>query len=340
MNRNKRKITSAVLLASAVWLAGCSSSENSKKVPSADEIETIASTEPETEETTDALPADWASMYEFVPSEKGISGKAKQWMKLNKDYIGWLKINDTLVNYPIMLDPGETEANDPIYGPEGYVPNAFYLDHYWDRTSFRDGIPYMDWKDDFEGSLQSENLVIYGHNMADGSMFGSVRRYRQDYDFYYQSPFVQLSSRYNDYDYVIFAFLVTPGSYTATDFHYWDMEELDTKKEFDSYVQNCRGHQMIDTGVDVQYGDQLLTLSTCYADYDNSRFIIVARRLRDGESADDLNTVQRTPEYLKEHPELKKYQPDYKGDDTSSDEKPEAVSETTPTENGVDTVNE
>ena len=112
---------------------------------------------------------------------------------------------------------------------------------------------------------------------AASDVYKRQRRYRQDYDFFYDSPFVELGNLYKNYGYVIFAFLITPGSYNATDFVYWNMEELDTKEGFDSYVQHCRAHQMLDTGVDVQYGDQLLTLSTCYADYDNSRFIIVAR---------------------------------------------------------------
>ena len=55
---------------------------------------------------------------------------------------------------------------------------------------------------------------------------------------------------------------------------------------------------MVDTGVDVKYGDKLLTLSTCYADEDNSRFIVVARRLRDNEVSDDVSSIDRTPEYI------------------------------------------
>ena len=60
---------------------------------------------------------------------------------------------------------------------------------------------------------------------------------------------------------------------------------------------------MLDTGVDVKYGDQLLTLSTCYADEDNSRFLVVARRLRDGEVAGDMTTIQRTEEYKQKQKE-------------------------------------
>lgn len=282
-------------------------SNNSKEEPSSvvEESITEAPTEAVTEEEyTDILPKNWAEMYSYSASDGGITDKAKEWLRRNKDYIGWLRIDNTYVDYPVMMDPGEIEPGDPIYGPDGHVPNSFYLDHSWDMSYYRDGAIYMDCKDTFDGSDrdQSENLVIYGHNMANGTMFGSVRRYRQDYNFFYDSPFVELSNLYKDYGYVIFAFLITPGSYNATDFVYWNMEELDTKEEFDAYVQHCRAHQMLDTGVDVQYGDQLLTLSTCYADYDNSRFIIVARRLREGEVYGDLSTIQCTKEYLKQHP--------------------------------------
>ena len=77
------------------------------------------------------------------------------------------------------------------------------------------------------------------------------------------------------------------------------MEEIDTEEEFNFYIDCCKRSWCIDTGIDVKYGDQLLTLSTCYADWDNSRFIVVARKLRDGEVAGDLNSVQHTEEFLK-----------------------------------------
>ena len=76
------------------------------------------------------------------------------------------------------------------------------------------------------------------------------------------------------------------------------MENMETQEDFDFYINSCRSRQMLDTGIDVQYGDKLLTLSTCYANEDNSRFIVVARRLRDGEVAGDLSTIQRTDEYI------------------------------------------
>ena len=136
--------------------------------------------------------------------------------------------------------------------------------------------------------------------MANNTMFGSIRRYRQDYGFFEQAPFVELSSNYKDYDYVMCCFSITSGNW-YTDFPYWTMEELDDEKSFNDYINTARSRQLFDTGVDVKYGDKLLTMSTCYADEDNSRFIIIARRLRPNEVAGDLSTIERTEEYKKAH---------------------------------------
>ncbi|MBR4626208.1 MAG: class B sortase [Ruminococcus sp.] len=256
-----------------------------------------------------AIPANWSDVYEYAPDNTGVTARAKALLRQNPDICGYIRISDTMVDYPVLKDPGSIEAGTPFYGAEAYKPNWFYLSHDLDASDKRSGTLYMDYRDRFgwDEDDQSENIIIYGHNMMDNSMFGSLRRYRQDYSFYEQSPFIELSSNYKDYDYVIFAFLITSGSYASTDFVYWNMEELDDKESFDSYVARCRRDAMVNTGIDVQYGDKLLTLSTCYANEDNSRFIVVARRLRDGEVSGDLSSVKHTDEYIKAHqPETEK----------------------------------
>ena len=256
------------------------------------------------EETTTVPPTEPPTLprYEYVPSETGMTERAKMLLKKNKDIYGWIKIDKTDVDYPFVRDPGEIPEGVALYGGQHLDYNSFYLDHDLDMSYLNCGTLFMDWRDDF-GSVeenQSENLVIYGHNMANNTMFGSLRRYRQDFSFFEQAPFIELSSNYRDYDYVIFALVITSGNW-YTDFVYWDMEELDTDEEFNNYIENLRSRQLMDTGIDVQPGDKLLTLSTCYADEDNSRFLVVARRLRDGEVAGDLSSVKHTDEYIKAH---------------------------------------
>lgn len=305
MNK-KAKIAStcaACALAAALGIGVFSLSKNDSGDLS--EVETTASTTAAATAPTEpkGVPENWAENLSYAPDNSGITARAKSLLRLNPDICGYIRINDTMVDYPLVKDPGDIAENTPFYGPEKYGSNYFYLDHDLDAGYKRSGTLFLDFRNNFgwDEKEQSENIIIYGHNMMDNSMFGSLRRYRQDYSFFEQSPFIELSSNYKDYDYVIFAFLITSGSYASTDFVYWNMEELDNKEDFDHYVQRCKRDAMVDTGIDVQYGDKLLTLSTCYADEDNSRFIVVARRLREGEKAGDLSTVKHTDEYISAH---------------------------------------
>lgn len=231
--------------------------------------------------------------YEYVPNNTGMDRSYENLVKRNDDVVGWLRINNTQVNYPLLKDPGDIAPNTG-YGSEFIEYNEFYLHHDIDRKYLFEGNIYMDCRDNFgavEG-LQSENIVIYGHNMLNGSQFGNLRLYK-DTSYYWSNPFVYLSSIYKDYEYVIVSFCITSGN-ADTDFRYWDMEELDTQEDFDYYVNRIKRDQLLDTGVDIRYGDKLLTLSTCHADEDNSRFIILARRLRDGESTKSFSTIQKS----------------------------------------------
>lgn len=299
MSKSIKIISACVACAAALGLGTVAVllSKDDKSVPTISKSE---ETTVPTEATTVAIPENLSELYSYVPSRTGVSERTKSLKRLNKDIMGYIKIDGTQVDYPFVLDPGEVAPNDPYYGPDAYIPDSYYLEKDLFRQYYDRGTLFADYRDTF-GSNEaehSENLVIYGHSWYDGTMMGSLRKYRAGFEFYNQYPFIKLSSNYRDYDYVIFAYLVTSGSYDATDFHYWNMEEIDTEEDFNFYIDCCKRSWGIDTGIDVKYGDQLLTLSTCYADWDNSRFIVVARRLRDGEVAGDLNSVQHTEAFL------------------------------------------
>lgn len=281
----------ALLLAAVSGTSACSS----KSVA----VKTVGYAEPVIEAPVESATI---ALYDYVPPKNGITGKAEMLTRKNKDIVGWLKIFNTKVDYPVFKDPGEVWEDEPYYGNKYHEPNSFYLERDMNGEFFRAGSLFMDYRDDFgaDEDEQSENIVIYGHNMANNTMFGSIRRYRQDYGFFEQAPFVEFSSNYCDYDYVICGCIITGGSWFS-DFLYWNMEELDSKEDFDYYINCMRAKQLFETGVDVRYGDKLLTLSTCYADEDNSRFLVIARRLREGEVMGDLSTIERTEEYKKAH---------------------------------------
>lgn len=295
MNKTAKIISACAACAVAIGLCGyVISLSKDNGDPTFSNVQEI---EPVTAATT-LLPENWAELYDYVPSPTGMTERAKILLKKNRDIIGWIKIDNTMIDYPLVLDPGEVTAGQG-YGDSDYVANSYYLNHDLDGNEAREGTLFLDYRNKFGSSevMQSDNIVIYGHNMANNTAFGSLRKYRQDYSFYDESPFIELSSNYKDYQYIIFGFMITSGNW-YTDFRYWDMEDFQTEEEFNSYVETVRNGSMVDTGVDVKYGDKLLTLSTCYADEDNSRFIVVARRLRDNEVSDDVSSIDRTPEYI------------------------------------------
>ncbi|MDE6785214.1 MAG: class B sortase [Ruminococcus sp.] len=257
---------------------------------------TRPATEPPTEPPTTKPPEVFPEYDEFVPSAEGIMEKSKIMLHKNRDYAGWIKIANTNVDYPFLKDPGEIKAGQSYYGGEAYDSNEYYLHRNFNRNYEFAGALFMDYRNNFDSieDNQSENIIIYGHNMMNYTMFGSLRQYYSDYSFINRAHFIEISSLYHDYDYVICGCSVTSGYYES-DFVYWNMEELDTEEDFNFFMGKVREKQLFDTGVDVKYGDKLLTLSTCYGvSESNQRFILVARRLRAGEGAGDMSTIQRT----------------------------------------------
>lgn len=226
---------------------------------------------------------------ENFSDEPGLTGLAKILLRENDDVVGYIKISNTYVDYPVVQYDGEDlEENG----------NSYYLHRDLDREYLESGSIFMDYRDVFEAdeSQQSENIVLYGHNMLNGSKFATLHYYRQDPSFYDENPIIEFSSNYRDYQYIIFAYLLTYGDYGESaygeEFAYWDQEELDTEEDFNKYVETVQDRSMISPDIDVAYGDKLLTLQTCYLDEDNSRLLVVARRLRDHETIDSIDKAQ------------------------------------------------
>ncbi len=296
MSSAARTITACAALVAALGFSVYALAlKSDDSVPTFSNIKETSVPEKTTEST---LPDDWASMFEYAPSPTGLTERAKIFLKQNSDMIGWIKIDNTQLDYPVVKDPGAIKANTG-YGDSDHEPNSFYLHAGIDKSYLYQGTIYMDYRNAFGSSEdeQSENIVLYGHNMNNGSMFGSLRKYRYDYSYYDDNPFIEFSSNYKDYQYIIFGFFITSGD-SSTDFDYWNMEELDTEEAFNNYVNTVNSRAMLDTGVDVKYGDKLLTLSTCVSDGTNNRFIVVARRLRDNEIPGELSSIDRTQDYL------------------------------------------
>lgn len=233
-----------------------------------------SSSEPESSAAETQAPTDAATEAPTAPPE--LTEKARELLAQNPDTVGWITIENTSVDNPIV------QCGD----------NEYYLDHSFEGEHFRAGTVFMDYRDVFgaDEDAQSENIILYGHNMANNTMFGSLRRYRQDTSYYKRAPFITLESNYRTYEYVIFGLVITDGSPEAT-WRYWDMENLSMRPRFNAFVETVKKKNMTDIPVDVQWGDKLLTLSTCYSDKDDSRFLVVARRLRPDETRESFSAL-------------------------------------------------
>lgn len=201
-----------------------------------------------------------------------------------------LDINDEVVGYlTIPTVDGEPIVSLPVVQAED---NKKYLNLSFKGEESRAGALFMDRRNFFDYVLDhklahknSDNIVIHGHNMADESMFGTFKYYQRNPDYYGLHPIVQLNSNYDTYTYKIFAFfLIDAEDDTDTSFECWDYIDFEDEEEFYEFVNEAKKRTIRTNDVDVKYGDELLTLSTCNTLLDDrGRLILMARKVRDGE---------------------------------------------------------
>ena len=212
--------------------------------------ETFASTE--TDETT----GDTTECVE-VPQEPIIFDKYRLLYEQNNDLVGWIRIDGTGIDYPVMQMPSNPD---------------YYLKHSFEKTWSDYGVPYVD------GSCTvgvSNNLIIYGHNMKNGTMFHDLVNYTKK-EFYEAHPVICFDTVDAPGQYqVIAGFRYNTNKETFVYNEHTDMAEA----EFTEYVENCRARSIYDTGITAEFGDQLITLSTCEYTYTNGRFVVVAKKI-------------------------------------------------------------
>lgn len=166
--------------------------------------------------------------------------------------------------------------------------NEYYLTHTYDDRKNKAGSIFMDYRCTMTADYTSPNIVLYGHNQEDGTMFGRLKSFKNNVDFYQRYPSFSFNTEFGVYDYVIFGYFVT-NVYEKHDsngevFHYHDyIETLADENTFKWYMSQVEERNQIISPVDVSYGDELMVLSTCSNEYSDSRFVVLARRFREGE---------------------------------------------------------
>ena len=180
----------------------------------------------------------------------------------NKKLIGWLKIDDTNIDYPVM----QTDDND------------YYLDHNYNQEYDKNGSIFMDYK--CSAYPRSTNLIVYGHHMKSGNMFGNLQQYAKE-SYGQKHSIIQFDTIYEKATYQVM-YVFRSQVYNEDDivFKYYQFIDANSEREFDYYMSEMKALSLYDTGVTASYGDSLLTLSTCDSSQTDGRFVVVAKRIR------------------------------------------------------------
>ena len=177
----------------------------------------------------------------------------------NPDCIGWLRIDGTNIDFPVMHTPDDSD---------------YYLKRGFDKQYSNYGTPYMQANCDLE---TSDNLIIYGHHMVDGAMFRDLTYY-EDGDFYKEHQIIHFDTKLDYGEYEVIAVFKTVA-YSDDGFKYYKFTDAEHWTEFDSFIAECKALQLYETGLRAEYGDKLLTLSTCEYSRDNGRLVVLAKKI-------------------------------------------------------------
>ncbi len=180
----------------------------------------------------------------------------------NKKLIGWLKIDDTIIDYPVM----QTSNNE------------YYLDHNFNQEKDNNGSIFMD--TDCVAYPRSQNLILYGHHMKSGKMFGDLEKYASE-SYYKKHSIIHFDTIYEKSVYqIMYVFRTKVLKENEIAFKYYQFIDAGSGEEFNSYMNEMAQMSLYDTGVTAQYGDELLTLSTCDHSQTDGRFVVVAKRIQ------------------------------------------------------------
>ena len=195
-------------------------------------------------------------------TENAILPKYQDLYAQNSDLVGWLTIDAIGVDYPVMQTPGD---------------NEYYLRRGFDKLYSLAGSLFLD-ENCRITSPSTANWLIYGHNMSDGSMFGQLDKYAEE-SFYREHPTFEFDTLYEEMQWQIVAVIRTQVG--SDDLPYYTFFDASSERDWQAKYQAVMDLALYDTGVIAQYGDQLLTLSTCgtTSSTTDKRLAVIAKRI-------------------------------------------------------------
>jgi len=199
-----------------------------------------------------------------VTQEIPILDKYKELYEMNNDLAGWISIEGTNVNYPVMQTVFDEE---------------YYLHRNFDKEEDKEGLPFVDYRADLKN--RSTNIIIYGHNMKNGHMFHDLLEY-EDEDFLNDHKYIRFDTVRQEAIYEITAVFRSKVMYMTDDaFKFYNFIQADDESELEDFLQTTGSMSLYPITAQAMLTDELITLSTCEYSEEDGRFVVVARRVEE-----------------------------------------------------------
>ena len=189
--------------------------------------------------------------------------KVQKLQEENSDIVGWLEIEGTSINYPVL------QGTD----------NEYYMTHNYKKQKSKNGSIFL--TKDYDWSIPSSNLLMYGHNLNNGTMFQELLKYAKE-EFYKEHPIIRFTTNKEDAEYEIISVFKSRVYYKTEKnvFRYYFFVNANSEAEYNEFVQNAKKASLYDIDKTAKFGDQLITLSTCSYHVEDGRFAVVGRKTR------------------------------------------------------------
>lgn len=230
--------------------------------PVVNEMAHYENTEEETEPQQESTPPNHFQEELTEPPE--VLEEYKSYYEQNPDMVGWIKIEGTNIDYPVMQS--STEEYE------------YYLKHSFNKEEDKNGTPFVDARNNIWN--RDTNLVIYGHNMRSGLMFGTLKNYLEE-DFRLEHPTIQFDTIYEKANYQVIGVCLAKVEYQdETVFRYYNFLNAENEIEFNDYIAQIQQMEVLGLNLNTTYGDELLTLSTCNSYIEDGRMFVIAKKIK------------------------------------------------------------
>lgn len=189
--------------------------------------------------------------------------QVKELQGQNVDIIGWLEIENTNINYPVL------QGTD----------NSYYMTHNYKKENSKNGAIFLD--ANYNWNIPSNNLLIYGHNLGNGMMFQELLKYEKE-SFYQEHPIIRFTTTEEDAQYEIISVFKSRVYHKSEKnvFRYYFFLNNESEEEYNQFVKNAKNASLYSIDTTANYGDQLITLSTCSYYVEDGRFAVVGRKIK------------------------------------------------------------